>query len=278
MNASPSQDVHPLDWQDDFGPCRYTELAKFVSHMQRIEREQDPQRQYALCRELGYADEPHFQRVRATFLKYWGDPNDGDTLREFVWKEPEFSQALMDGTNVEREEQLRRAMAQNPGLLAPQENLSLEAYAGICARIAGRTDVDAAEMQRILAPFSIDLPAWQRINQGWVARMRGDGTGTIAAAYSKAFMAAQAAAGEPIPLEKYAEITVAMGAWAKEGKDANAMTQRVFGVDGATLVRAMTYWGQRMSQDVGVLGRYGQLQDSFKAKYASVDPDADLKL
>jgi hypothetical protein len=88
--------VHPLDWRDDFGPLKYTQFADFVMHMQAIERaSEDPAMEHSLCTQFGYRDISHFRAVRATFLKYWGKPDGARTLRTFVWKEPEFSQALM---------------------------------------------------------------------------------------------------------------------------------------------------------------------------------------
>src|ERR1700721_2261860 len=68
-------EVHPLDWQDDFGPLKYSELTRCVMHMQAIDRERDLEAQHALCLKYGYADIFHFGRVQRTFLKYWGDPS-----------------------------------------------------------------------------------------------------------------------------------------------------------------------------------------------------------
>jgi hypothetical protein len=285
MNAPPpvqqaNPDVHPLDWQDDFGPCKYTEFGKFVSHMQRIERLQsDPAAQSALCRELGYADEPHFQRVRTTFLKYWGDPDGNEHVKDFIWKEPEFSQAIMDGMQIERQEQAQRALAQNPGLLAPIEGVTLEQYADLCSRIAGR-QVSPQELMQLIAPLRLDVAGWQRVNQGWIARMQGDATGTVTGAYAKAFTDAstRAAGGEPMTLDLYSEICVAMGAWAKQGKDSSTMLQQTFGVEMSKFVAAGAYWGAKMSTDMAVLGRYTQLQESLKSKYETADADSDLKL
>ena len=296
------EEVHPLDWVDDFGPLKYTELTKFVLHMQRIERARDDAaEEHALAVAAGYTDASHFRRVRATFRKYWGAPNGSDVLREFGWKEPEFSQAIMGSMQLEREESAEAALAKNPALLAPEEGLSLESYAALCAQIAGR-QVAVGELQQLLARVSLDIPKWERVNKAWVARMGNDPTGTVTMAFTKAYTAAgagqfgaaaQAASiamgsapgtapsgnlpgSEPMSLERYAEIGVAMAAWTRQGNDVHAMMMQVFQINAGDLSNVGMYWHQRFTADVTLLGRYGRLQDELKAKYEEADPDADL--
>ena len=292
------EEVHPLDWADDFGPLKYTELTKFVMHMQRIERARDDAaEEHALAVAAGYTDASHFRRVRATFRKYWGAPNGSDVLREFGWKEPEFSQAIMGSMQLEREESAEAALAKNPELLAPEEGLSLESYAALCAQMAGR-QVAVEELQQLLARVSLDVPKWERVNKAWVARMGNDPTGTVTMAFTKAYTAAgagqfgaaaQAASRamgsapgtapsgpEPMSLERYAEIGVAMAAWTRQGNDVHAMMMQVFQINAGDLSNVGMYWHQRFAADVTLLGRYGRLQDELKAKYEEADPDADL--
>jgi hypothetical protein len=292
------REVHPLDWKDDFGPLHYKELSKFVHHMQQIERlENDPQKQHAVCLKLGYRDAVHFRDVQTTFLKYWGDPNGYQELRWFIWDPGLLSQATMDAMQMEREEAAKDALASNPALLAPEEGVSLEQYAWVCANVAGR-NVEMPELQQLLARVQMDIPKWERVNKAWATRMGADGTHTITMAFTKAYSgagagqfgaAAQAAAqamsgapgtapagAEPMSLERFAEIGVAMGAWSKQGKDVNAMLHQVFGMTAGDLSNVSMYWNQRWMADVSLLGAYGQYQDQWKKKYESPGPDADL--
>ncbi len=267
-------------------------------HMQHIERAgEDHEKEHALCLKYGYADIFHFGRVQRTFLKYWGDANGSDELRQFIWKEPEFSQALMGSMQLAQEEEARAALAQNPALLAPEEGVPIETYAAICATVAGR-NVEVAELQQILARASMDIPKWQRVNGAWAARMGADATHTVTMAFTKAYTAAGAgqfgaaaqaasnamsgapgtavAGAEPMSLERYAEIGVAMDAWARQGRDVHAMMNQVFQINAGDLSNVGMYWHQRWTADVTLLGRYGALQDAARKKYEEPDPDADL--
>ena len=291
-------EVHPLDWPDDFGPLQYTDFTTFVLHMQQIEHAQEDQaKEHALALKHGYRDVAQFRRVRWTFLKYWGKAGGSRELRCFSWKEPEFSQALMGMMQLERDQTAREALAANPGLAAPEEGLTLEQYASLCARIAGR-DVPLAELQQMLAVVGCDVPKWERVNKAWSTRMGRDATGTITALFTKAFTgagagqfgaAAQAASAsmsggpgaapagpEPLSLDKYAEIGALMGVWVKQGKDSNAMLLQQFNMSSGDLSNVSMYWHQRFSADITLLGRYGQLQDRFQKLHALPDPDADL--
>jgi hypothetical protein len=279
------EEVHPLDWQDEFGSLKYTQFTEFVMHLQAIERaSQDPAKEHSLCARHGYRDISHFRRVRATFLKYWGKPDGARTLRTFVWKEPEFSQALMASMKLEREGEARATLAANPAVAAPEEGLTMEQYGWVSARIAGR-QVEVPELQRILAQVGLDVPKWERVNKAWVARMTNDATGTLLALFTQAYTAASAlpadpagsmASAEPMSLAKYAEIGAAMGVWAREGKEVNAMLLQTYQIDAGELARAGLYWHERFTADVRLLGEYDRLKVQFEKRYAQPDPDADL--
>lgn len=291
------QEVHPLDWRDDFGPLQYTQFTEFVRHLQAIERaSEDVSEEHRLCVQYGYRDIVHFRRVRATFLKYWGEAGDSPTLDEFVWKEPEFSNALMLGMQLDSQDRVRGALASNPNLTAPEEGLTLEQYAGICARVAG-TQISPAEMQQLLAPYSLDVPKWERVNRRWVARMQEDASGTITTMFTQAYTAAgagqyggaaQAASAslatpgaapqgpEPMSLEQYAEIAAATGAWTEQGMDVGAMLAQQYRMTSGDLSNVSTYWGQRFTTDLALLDRYSDLLNQATQRFAVPDPDADL--
>jgi hypothetical protein len=274
------EEVHPLDWQDDFGPLKYTQLADFVAHMQAIERAgEDPAREHELCIQFGYQDISHFRRVRATFLKYWGDPNDHHELRYFAWKEPEFSQALMVSMQAQGARDAEAALARDPALAAPEEGLSLERYGWVCAQVAGR-QVAMPELQRILAAVGLDVPTWERVNKAWAARMSRDASGTLTTLFTKAFQAGSAGGqpggGEPMSLARYAEIAAVTGAWAEEGKNVDAMLHQTYRITSGDLATAGIYWQQRFLTDVRLLGEYDRLMEEHRSKHARHDPDADL--
>jgi hypothetical protein len=289
--------VHPLDWPDDFGPVKYTDLARFVMHMQAIDRAKDPAEEQALCTKYGYADPPHFRRVQTTFLKYWGQANDSHEVGDFIWKEPEFSQAIMDSMQLSREADAEAALKQNPQLLAPEEGVTLEQYASVCANVAGR-NVEMPELQQILARVAMDIPKWERVNKAWALRMSADTTHTVTMAFTKAYTAAGAgqfgaaaqaasnamsaapgtavAGAEPMSMEKYVEIAAQMEAWGRQGKDVHAMLGQVYQMNAGDLSNVGMYWSQRWSADVRLLGRYSTLMDEAKKRFADPDPDADL--
>jgi hypothetical protein len=289
------EEVHPLDWQDDFGPLTYTQFNEFVTHLQEIERaSEDPAKEHASCVQFGYRDVSHFRRVRATFLKYWGKPDGHVELRYFAWKEPEFSQALMATMQAQGARAIDGALAQNPALAAPEEGLTLEQYGALCSKIAGR-HVEIQELQQLLAAVGLDVPKWERVNKAWVARMTNDATGTLTMLFTRAFTAAsqpgastQGAApsnqasssappgGEPMSLERYAEIGVVMDVWTKEGKDVNAMLLQAFHINAGDLVKVGLYWYARFNEDVRLLSVHTRLKGEFEKKYAQPDPDADL--
>lgn len=292
------EEVHPLDWQDEFGPLKYTQFTEFVMHIQAIERaSEDPAKEHSLCAQFGYQDVSQFRRVRVTFLKYWGKPDGARSLSCFVWKEPEFSQALMASMQIERELEAKAALAGNPALAAPEEGLAMEQYGSVCAQIGGR-QVQVPELQRILARVGLDVPKWERVNKAWVARMTNDATGTLHMLFTRAYTAGSAASAappdegsgapgrgapnqgpasvEPMSLAKYAEIGAVMGAWGKEGKEVNAMLLQTYQLSAADLAKVGLYWHDRFNADVRLLGEYGRLKDQFEKKYAQPDPDADL--
>jgi hypothetical protein len=292
------EEVHPLDWQDEFGPLKYTQFTEFVMHMQAIERaSEDPAKEHSLCAKFGYRDISHFRGVRATFLKYWGKPDGARTLRTFVWKEPEFSQALMASMKLEREGEASAALAANPALSAPEEGLTMEQYGWVCARIAGR-QVEVPELQRILAQVGVDFPKWERVNKAWAARMTNDATGTLHTLFTQAFTSGSTggadpsggtaaapgptpssqapSAAEPMSLAQYAEIGARMDVWGKQGKDVNAMLFQTYQISAGDLAKVGLYWHERFNADVRLLGDYTRLQHGFEKQYAQPDPDADL--
>jgi hypothetical protein len=290
-------EVHPLDWQDDFGPLKYTQFTEFVTHMQAIERaSEDAAKEHALCVEFGYRDISHFRRVRTTFVKYWGKQDGARTLATFVWKEPEFSQALMGSMRIESEQGARAALARNPALAAPEEGLTMEQYGWVCSRLSGR-QVDVADLQSILAQVGLDVPKWERVNKAWVARMTADATGTLHMLFTQAYTAGGASSGtppgsaavaspaasaqapsaaEPMSLARYAEMGARMGVWGKQGREVNAMLLQTYQISAGDLANVGLYWHARFNADVRLLGEYTRLQERFEKQFAQPDPDADL--
>jgi hypothetical protein len=113
--------------------------------------------------------------------------------------------------------------------------------------------------------------------------MQGDTNGVISMKYAEAFAAAQGSSlggaggeGEPCTFEHYCELGAAMDAWAGQGLDVNAKLAEVFGIDALKFSKYATYWGMKMTTDMALLTRQGELHDKYKQKYVGAGFDDDL--
>ncbi len=168
------------------------------------------------------------------------------------------------------------AMSGAGGALEPVEGVSCEAWAQIQAQIAGGADHTA-----LIAAAQMDEAKWQRVSAEWNARMSADTTFAITTVYGNAFAgggvgqyggaAAQAAAvgvggdvgEEPVPFEKFVEVTIAQSAGAERGEDPSAVLGS-FGMSPVDFSNIGMYWNKRMSQEAT---KYHQLFTEYSAKY-----------
>jgi hypothetical protein len=165
-------------------------------------------------------------------------------------------------------------------------------YASLQAK---QPSVKPEEFQTMLAQHQMDMPKWERVAKGWLDRMSRDTTGAIATEYSKAFMggsqnqyaaagqaAAQvmadgqvglsgpAASAEPVSFEKYCEISGAMTAWTKQGKDISAMLDKTFRISAMDVSSIGMYWSQKMMADLSMFDRQSQLMAQYEQQYLAM--------
>jgi hypothetical protein len=242
----------------------------------------------AAIAEAGLRNRKHLERVRTTFMKHYGS-------------DPEFTNAAV----VARQEQARGMMrnAVKPGGMDPIEGVSLQLFAAISAQ---RASLDAAGFKKLLAQHKLDEARFARADAGWMARMsdQSDPMAAMAVAteYGKAFAgagsgqfgaSAQAASGsmgindkvagknvkgkEPMPFERYVEISAAQSAWAQQGKDVNALLKKTFNLTAVDFSNVSAYWAQKMSTDVKLMPQvYPPLEQKYRERYSAPDADGDL--
>lgn len=123
--------------------------------------------------------------------------------------------------------------------------------------------------------------------------MSRDTTGAIATEYAKAFAgggqygAAGAAAAdnmaqgqmglkgpsaavEPMSFEKYCEVSGAMQAWTKTGKDISAMLNKHFKMTAMDVSNVGMYWSQKMMADLSMFDTQSKLSAQYEQKYMSM--------
>jgi hypothetical protein len=274
-----SLDVRAPEGARDWGPLRPDAVDDFYFHGALIQyTQEDPGAQAKAFAKLGYRDLMHWKIVEKTFLEYWGE-RVGD---------PQFQQAASRAAMRAMNERASLMADQNQGLIEPIEGVSIETYAGLMAKVGSASD---DEFVRLLAQNQMDRAKWDRVNKAWMARMSTDSTGTIATAYSKAFLgagqgqygaagaAAAAAMGaggvatagpggaEPVSFEKYAEISGAMSAWSKQGKDISAGLHKHFAMTAQDFSSISMFWSTKMTQDFSLMDRLSDLTTKYEQQY-----------
>lgn len=280
-------------FKPDWGPLRPSKWVDYWKTHFALEaamaNDDDAEYQAAL-EQHGFRNRNHWKRVEHTFLRHYGN-------------DPEFTNAAL----IARQEGTRDAMrkAVKPGMMDPIEGVSLQTYAGLAAQ---QMSVQGAAWVKLLAKHKLDEAKFARVAEGWQARM-ADGSDPMAAAaiateYGKAFAgagvgqygASAAAASESMGIndkvagknakggaggmtfEKFVEVMTAQSCWAQQGKDANVMLKKVFGMTAVDWSNASAMWSQKLSSDVSLVSQFGALQAKYTQKYMAgvEDPDADL--
>jgi hypothetical protein len=160
---------------------------------------------------------------------------------------------------------------------------------------AKQANMQPAAFQQLLAQHQMDQAKWERVQKGWIDKMSKDTTGAVATEYSKAFMSAgqgqygaagaaaadamgaggigvqaPAAAAEPLSFEKYAEISGAMAAWSKQGKDISAGLDKHFKMTAQDFSNVSMYWSSKMMQDMSSFERLSQLSTKYEQQYLAM--------
>jgi hypothetical protein len=273
---------------DEWGPINPqspTALEDDFVHDQLLnEAMREPDRYNGLLKTLGYKDATHRAMVHQTFMRHYGDFLTTPQGQQLVTK------AAMRAMN----ERMKYAVAgaASGGILDPIEGVSLQVYASLQAK---QPSVKPEEFQSMLAQHQMDMPKWERVAKGWLDRMSRDTTGAVATEYSKAFMtggqnqyaaagaaAAQvmadgqmglsgpSAAAEPVSFEKYCEISGAMTAWTKQGKDISAMLDQTFKITAMDVSSIGMYWSQKMMADLSMFDQQSKLMAQYEQKYLSM--------
>lgn len=242
----------------------------------------EPARYESLLKQLGYRDAMQRAMTHNTFLRYYSDylgSEDGQAL---------VNRAVMRSMNERMKYAVAGAAAS--GIMDPVEGVSLQIYASLQAKQA---TAKPEEFQQLLAQHQMDQAKWERVAKGWLDRMTRDTTGAIATEYSKAFMgqgqygAAGAASAdvmaqgqmglsgpsdsaEPMSFEKYCEISGAMSAWSKQGKDISAGLDKHFQMTAMDFSNVSMYWSQKMMADLSIIDRQSALIAEYEQKYLTM--------
>jgi hypothetical protein len=275
-----------LDNVEDFGPLHPNQLEDdFVHDFVLSGAMNDPAQHRQILQQLGYRDATHRAIVHRSFLRRY------DQYLGTAEGQGLVSRAAMKAMN--ERSKLAVAAAGSSGLLDPIEGVSLQVYGAVQAK---QPNLQPAAFQQLLAQHQMDQAKWERVQKGWIDKMSKDTTGAIATEYSKAFMGAgqgqfgaagqaaasamgdggvamQAPAGnaEPVSFEKYAEISGAMAAWSKQGKDISAGLDRHFNkMTAQDFSNISMYWTQKMMQDLSSFDRLSKLTAQYEQQYLAI--------
>lgn len=283
-------------WTDDWGPLPAGpgRLEEFCLHEYRFEqaRAGDPDAAEQKLLSLGYRDVGHFFRVRCTIVKHYAKPY-GPLLRDSILDSQEYQNAAIRATQRAAQEDAGAFEAANQELFAPIEGVTLELYAQGAARQAA--GASQAELAAFLAPHGVDSAAFARASDAWTQRMSSDTTLTLGTKYSQMLMAAgQGSAGaagaagaaaaavggvapagaEPMPFERFCEVSGATTAWATTGQDVNALMQQKFGLSALDFANVSTWWMMQLVSDMPRMTVFNTQRDAWTAKYKAGTPSA----
>ena len=287
------------EWQyyykqpDHWGGMDPNNLDEFMYRLFLIEGAEAEENQPQVLASFGYKNKEEWLYIQCSFYRYWfgqgGKVNPDDV--DVDMSNPQWTQAGMNARMRQQQEAQQAAAQADPNLTAPVEGMTIEQWAQAASAIASAAN-DPNAMAQAMARMGIDKPKWDRVNAAFMQKMQGDSTGAIATIYGKAFTQAQGVqggygagavdgsaqqlGGEPVSLEKYAEINAAMGVWAEQGADVNANLQQVFSLTPVQLSNYGGYWSTKFTSDIQVMTQYTDLMDKYKSKYAGADLDDDL--
>lgn len=263
----------------DWGPLKPDQVEElFFQEAVIQDARPDASKLVQVLARFGYRDLAHFEQVRKTFLDY----------HESSCGEAWF-QALVNKAVVRaQQDRVSGAVQANAHLMSPVEGVSLELYAKLSAH-QGSASPD--EFLRLLAQHALDRAKFDRIAAVFIDRMSKDTSGAMASVFSQAWAnagagkyAAAAKAGmdamgpggiatsapsgaEPIPFERYAEISGAMSAWSKQGKDISAMLMNAFQVTAQDFSQISMYWSARMTADMSLMDKMSAWTQHFEQVY-----------
>jgi hypothetical protein len=273
---------------DEWGPVGHPQQNpnaledNFVHEQLLNEAMREPERHASLLKALGYQSAAHRAHVHHTFRRHY----DG------FLSSPQGQQLITKAAMRAMNERMKYAGAEAAagGLLDPIEGVSIAVYASLQSKQASAS-VD--EFTSLLAQHQMDRAKWDRVAKGWLDRMQRDTSGAIATEYAKHFstggqfgvMGAAAienmssgqmglkgpdAGAEPISFEKYCEISGAMAAWSKQGKDISAGLDKYFKMTAMDFSNVSMYWSQKMMADMSMFETQTRMTEQYEKKYLAM--------
>jgi hypothetical protein len=273
---------------DEWGPVGHPQqnpnaLEDNWVHEQLLQEAlREPERHASLLKQLGYQSAAHRAHVHHTFMRHY----------EGFLSSPQGQQLVTKAAMRAMNERMKYATAgaASGGLLDPIEGVALSVYASLQAKQAS-AGVD--EFTALLAQHQMDRAKWDRVSKAWLDRMTRDTTGVIATEYAKSFsgggqfgnMGAAAmdnmssgqmglqgpsASAESVSFEKYCEISGAMAAWSKQGKDISAGLHKHFSMTAMDFSNISMYWSQKMMADMSMFETQSQMTEQFEKKYLAM--------
>jgi hypothetical protein len=238
----------------------------------------EPEQAYA---SIGFS-KAEWENVSQYFQAKWSHiTTDSDGMPEVNVKD-EFTNAAMKARMGQTAAAQAAAAAADPNLLAPVDGISVDTWATAAVAMTKLPmNATAADVNKMLAAHGMDRAKWDRINDGWMAKMQGDVTGAIATKYGAAFTSAQgqtADGPEPCTFERFCEVGAAQAMWAEQGLDVNAQLQKVFTIKATDWSMYGAYWSPRMSTDIALARSYSDLDAKYRQKYKGAAMDDDLSL
>jgi hypothetical protein len=293
MSYEPTEWAYYYRQPDHWGGINGNDIEEFMLRHFMIEEAQGEGNLEQVLAGYGYRNLQEWAHVQCTFYRrHFGRSGQipADEV-EIDMNEPTWYQAMFNARSKQGMMQRQAAAQANPELTAPVEGVTVEQWAAASARIASIGNNPAAQAQ-VLAQHGMDAAKYQRVNNGFQAKMQGDTTGVIATIFGKAFSEAQGMGGgwglgtvdgsaqklgaEPVSFEKYAEINGAMAAWSDQGADVNEKLQAVFGINAAELSKYGAYWSTKMQADVRLMHKLADLQQKYATQYSGPGFDDDL--
>jgi hypothetical protein len=209
-------------------------------------------------------------------------------------------QQAMANSMAAQQAEMNQRLAANPQLMEPIEGITIEQYAEVAAQASA--GIQGAQFDQLLAQRGMDRAKYDRVSQGWNARMSQDASATLATIYGRAFggsgagqfgaagaagaqvlsgvaatgQVAGVGGGEPVSWEKYNEIGGAQRAWAQSGRDVNAMLKQAFGISALDWSNMSQFWMARMMTDPQKMMEMEGLQQRWAQHYAAPKADSDL--
>lgn len=150
------------------------------------------------------------------------------------------------------------------------EGISFEDWVKTNSKLAA-----GKKIEDLIKEMGIDMPRWDRVNNEFLARMKNDRSFTMNIRYASIFNSVaegnlpkkQDFNENTFPVEKYAEVTIAMEVLGKQGRDAQDVLKD-FGLTVVDYSNLGSYWGKKiMFSPMGVGMRFQNAMMEYKKKY-----------